>query len=53
MGVLGTPKRVPVGIGPEDLSYWSGFRQFGDVLFTLSEHPGRRMVYATPASAFD
>lgn len=53
VGVLGTPKRVPVGIGPEDLSYWSGFRQFGDVLFTLSEHPGRRMVYATPASAFD
>jgi len=51
-GVLGTPLRVTAGIGPEDLSYWSGWQNFGDVLFTVTEWPGRRMVYATPVSAF-
>ncbi|ASW57574.1 hypothetical protein CIK06_10065 [Plantactinospora sp. KBS50] len=52
-GVLSSStRRVTAAVGPEDLSYWSGFRGFGDVLFTVTEHPGQRMVYATPVSAF-
>lgn len=51
-GVLGPARRITAGVGPEDLSYWPGFLGFGDVLFTVTEHPGQRMVYATPISAF-
>jgi hypothetical protein len=54
-GVLGTPQRVTAAIGNEDLSYWPGFGAggvSGDVLFTVTEHPEYRMVYATPVSAF-
>jgi hypothetical protein len=51
-GVLGPTTRRTAAIGNEDLSYWSGFKNFGDVLFTVTEHPGQRMVYATPVSAF-
>lgn len=51
-GVLGEPARRTAPVGPEDLSYWSGFMSFGDVLFSVTEHPGQRMVYATPVSAF-
>jgi hypothetical protein len=51
-GVLGPPQRVPAGIGSEDLSYWPGWADSGDVLFTVTEHPRHRMVYATPTSAF-
>ncbi|MGH3738584.1 MAG: hypothetical protein ACRDT6_23715 [Micromonosporaceae bacterium] len=49
-----TPGRSPryyydsMPIGPEDLSYW-GPR---DQLWSLSEYPGRRNVYAMRASAF-
>ncbi|NMO56198.1 hypothetical protein HH310_34105 [Actinoplanes sp. TBRC 11911] len=51
-GVLGPATRRTAAIGNEDLSYWPGFLTFGDVLFTVTEHPGQRMVYATPVSAF-
>jgi hypothetical protein len=54
-GVLGTPQRITAGIGNEDLSYWPAYGNggvSGDVLFTVTEHPGKRMVYATPVSAF-
>jgi len=54
-GVLGTPQRVTAAIGNEDLSYWPAYGAngvSGDVLFTVTEHPGQRMVYATPVSAF-
>jgi len=51
-GVLGSTQRVTAAVGPEDLSYWSGFSGFGDVLFTVTEHATQRMVYATPVSAF-
>ncbi|GIF69066.1 hypothetical protein Ais01nite_71010 [Asanoa ishikariensis] len=51
-GTLGTPVRRTAPVGPEDLSYWSDFYGFGDVLFSITEHPTQRMVYATPVSAF-
>jgi hypothetical protein len=34
------------GIGPEDLSYWPG----RDEIWTVTEHPGRRMLYGVPAT---
>ncbi len=37
-----------LGIGPEDVSYWAS----RDQLWSLTEYPGRRSVYAIRASAF-
>ncbi|KAI9498893.1 hypothetical protein BDB00DRAFT_935162 [Zychaea mexicana] len=37
-----------LSVGPEDLAY----RQQGDQLWTLGEHPGERPVYALSASAY-
>ncbi|HEX6025731.1 MAG TPA: hypothetical protein VFZ00_27310 [Solirubrobacter sp.] len=40
--VAGTARRA--GIGPEDLSYWPGRNE----LWTVTEHPGKRMLYGVP-----
>jgi len=37
-----TPYRWTLPAGPEDISYWPS----RDQLWSLSEHPGRRYVYA-------
>jgi hypothetical protein len=44
-GTLTAGAARDAGIGPEDLSYWPG----RDELWTVTEHPGRRMLYAVPA----
>jgi hypothetical protein len=41
------PRALPVG--PEDISYWPGT----DLLWSLSEYPGRRFVYSMKRSQFD
>jgi hypothetical protein len=53
-GVLSAPQEsIPVGIGNEDLSLWAGYSTFGNVLFSLTEHAGQRMVYAIPTNDID
>ncbi|WP_026414935.1 hypothetical protein [Actinomadura oligospora] len=37
-----------MAIGPEDLSYWPGGDANRSGIWTLTEHPGQRMVYLTP-----
>jgi hypothetical protein len=41
------PRALPVG--PEDISYWPST----DLLWSLSEYPGRRYVFAVPRGQFD
>jgi hypothetical protein len=36
-------------VGPEDISYWPGT----DLLWSLSEYPGRRFVFSLKRSQFD
>jgi hypothetical protein len=50
--LLSKSARVTAAIGNDYLAYWPNFRTFGDVLFSFTEHPGQRMVCATPVSAF-
>ena len=40
--VAGTARRP--GIGPEDLTFWPGRNE----LWTVTEHPGKRMLYGVP-----
>jgi hypothetical protein len=42
-------RRASLAVGPEDLSYWSD----RDEIWSASEEPGRRFVYAVRRSAFD
>jgi hypothetical protein len=46
-GTLRTTATRWSGIGPEDLSYWPS----QDAIWTVTEHPGRRAVYACPRVA--
>jgi hypothetical protein len=41
--------RAALTVGPEDLSYWPQ----RDQIWSASEEPGRRFVYAVHRSAFD
>jgi hypothetical protein len=41
-------KRTRAGIGPEDLSYWPGSNAAYSGIWTVTEHPGKRMLYNTP-----
>ncbi len=41
------PRALPVG--PEDISYWPS----SDLLWSLTEHPGRRFVFAMRRAQFD
>ena len=41
------PRALPVG--PEDISYWPST----DLLWSLTEYPGRRYVFAMKRSTFD
>ena len=41
--------RLAMPMGPEDISYWPS----ADLLWSLSEHPWRRWVFAMKRSAFD
>ncbi|HET6339681.1 MAG TPA: hypothetical protein VFG30_41005 [Polyangiales bacterium] len=43
-GVLTVQKERKAAIGAEDLSYWPGRNE----LWTVTEHPGKRVLYATP-----
>ncbi|MEO7350367.1 MAG: hypothetical protein ABIW17_00585 [Marmoricola sp.] len=43
----GFPRSLPVG--PEDISYWPST----DLLWSLTEYPGRRFVFAMKRSRFD
>jgi hypothetical protein len=41
--------RASLAVGPEDVSYWA----HRDEIWSVSEEPGRRFIYAVPRSAFD
>ena len=41
--------RLAMPMGPEDIAYWPST----DLLWSVSEHPRRRWVFAMPRSAFD
>ena len=45
---LGGNSTRTVAIGPEDLSFWSSFNGGQNVIWTVTEWPGRRMLYALP-----
>jgi len=46
-GTLSTTRTRWAGVGVEDLSYWPG----QDAIWTTTEHPGKRAVYACPGAA--
>ena len=51
---VGTPGQLPpfrwaLPVGPEDISYWPS----RDQLWSLSEYPGRRYVFAMRRERFD
>lgn len=53
-GTLETDVQKPLSIGPEDLSHWPGGTETSptlSTLWTVSEHPGKRMVYGVYAPA--
>jgi hypothetical protein len=46
-GVLSVTQTRWGGVGVEDLSYWPS----QDTIWTVTEHPGKRAIYACPADA--
>jgi hypothetical protein len=47
VGVLSVTSTRWAGVGVEDLSYWPS----QDAIWTVTEHPGKRVIYSCPADA--